>query len=88
MPHHFPERNRIIAGISSGVLVMKATTKSGSLITARLALEYGREVVAMPGSVLKAQHTGSNRLIKDGTRLVSILSKISCQHAFRIFNPR
>ena len=76
MPHHFPERNRIIAGISRGVLVIEAAARSGSLITARLALEYGREVMAMPGSVLKTEHAGSNRLIKDGARLVDSVEDI------------
>ncbi len=76
LPHHFPERNRIIAGMSRGVLVVEATARSGSLITARLALEYGREVMAMPGSVLKTEHTGSNRLIKDGARLVDSVEDV------------
>ncbi len=76
MPHHFPERNRIIAGISRGVLIVEAAARSGSLITARLALEYGREVMAMPGSVLKTEHAGSNRLIKDGARLVDSVEDI------------
>lgn len=76
VPHHFPERNRIIAGMSRGVLVIEAAAKSGSLITARLALEYGREVMAMPGSVLKTEHAGSNRLIKDGARLVDSVEDV------------
>lgn len=75
-PYHFPERNRLIAGISRGVLVVEAAKRSGSLITARMALEYGREVMAMPGSVLKAEHTGSNRLIKDGARLVDSVEDV------------
>jgi DNA processing protein len=76
VPHHFPERNRIIAGMSRGVLVVEAAARSGSLITARLALEYGREVMAMPGSVLKTEHAGSNRLIKDGARLVDSVEDV------------
>ena len=76
VPHHFPERNRIIAGMSRGVLVIEAAARSGSLITARFALEYGREVMAMPGSVLKTEHAGSNRLIKDGARLIDSVEDV------------
>ncbi len=76
LPYHFPERNRIIAGLARGVLVVEATARSGSLITSRLALEYGREVMAVPGSVLRAEHTGSNRLIKEGARLIDSVADI------------
>lgn len=76
LPYHFPERNRIIAGLARGVLVIEATARSGSLITARLALEYGREVMAIPGSVLRNEHAGSNRLIKEGARLIDSVEDI------------
>lgn len=76
LKHHFPLRNRIISGLSDGIIVIEAADKSGSLITVEHGLEQGKEIFALPGNINNINSSGTNKLIKDGAKMLLTVEDI------------
>ncbi|WP_372368982.1 DNA-processing protein DprA [Candidatus Uabimicrobium sp. HlEnr_7] len=76
LAHHFPQRNRIVAGLVAGIIVIEAPEKSGSLITAHIGLDNGRDIFVVPGNIDESNHLGGHKLIQNGAKLVTCINDV------------